>query len=192
MAENKDYNILFGSGELFIVPDGVDLEKDTEEEIESKLVLVGESSGEAGLIIENEFHDVRGGRNHGVLASFVTSEEIKFNAGLCTLDLKTMSQFLASNYSETVTERVLKLGGNYTIPINRLRFVHYKRLDGKRLILDMHKAMNKAGLELNFNAEEHSVFNLEFTLMKAKGKDNIVTITEEIGEATEPPTEPEE
>lgn len=180
MSQEKDYNILFGSGELFIVPDSIDLEEATEEGIEESLVLVGESSGEAGLIIENDFYDVKGGRSHGVLASFVTSETITFNAGIVTLDLEVLSQFLAGDFTETAKERVLKLGGDYTIPINRLRFVHYKKLDGKRLILDMHKAMNKAGLELNFNAEEASVFNLEFTLMKAKGKDNIVTITEEI------------
>lgn len=175
----EDYNILFGAGELFIVPEDIDLETAAEEEIEESLELVGESSGEAALIIENEFEKVRGGRGHQVLASIRTSEEIKFNAGIVTFELDKLSQFLAGKYTETEKERILKLGGNYTIPINRLRFVHYKQ-DGKRLIMDMHKAMNEAGLEMNFNAEEASVFNLEFTLMKAKSEDNIVTIIEEI------------
>src|SRR5699024_8037304 len=111
-----------------------------------------------------------------VLASIRVSEEIKFNAGIVTLELDKMSQFLAGDYSETEKEKVLKLGGDYTIPISRLRFVHYKQ-DGKRLILDMHKAINEAGLEMSFNAEEASVFELEFTLLQANGKDNIVTIT---------------
>lgn len=177
---DKDYNIIFGSGELFIVPDSVDLENDDEETIESALQLIGESNGEASLNLEPEFHDVRGGAGNHVLASFQISEEIVFNAGIVTLDLERLSDIMASDFKETETERILKLGGNYTIPVNRLRFVHYKKQDGKRLILDMHKAMNQAGLELSFNAEEESVFELEFTLMKAKNKDNIVTITEEI------------
>lgn len=179
MAE-KDHNILFGSGELFIVPEDIDLEEAEDEEIEDALILIGESNGEAGLILEQEFHDVKGGADHQVLASFRTSETIVFNAGIVTLDLENLSKVIASEYKESATERTLKLGGSYKIPVNRLRFVHTKQLDGKRLILDMHKAMNKAGLELNFQAEEESVFNFEFTLMKAKGKDNIVTITEEI------------
>lgn len=180
MTQEKESNILFGSGELFIVPDSIDLETADEEDIEESLVFVGESAGEASLIVEPEFYDVKGGKDHRVLASFITSEEIKFNAGIVTLDLDVLSQFVAGKFEETATERTLKLGGNYTIPINRLRFIHYKKQDGKRLILDMHKAINKAGFELNFSNESESVFNLEFTLMKAKGKDNIVTIIEEI------------
>lgn len=177
---SKEHNILFGSGELFIVPNSVDLETATEEEIESALELVGESSGEASLIVENEFHDVRGGRGHGVLASFRTSEEITFNAGIVTFDLDKISQFLAGEYEESVDKRTLKLGTNHSVPINRLRFVHTKQADGKRIILDMHRAQNRSGLEMNFNAEEESVFELEFSLQRAKDKDNILTITEEI------------
>src|SRR5690625_107319 len=122
----KDYNIIFGSGELFIVPDSVDLETDDEETIEAALELIGESNGEASLNLEPEFHDVRGGKGHHVLASFQTAEDITFNAGIVTLDLEKLSQIMASNYEETETERILKLGGSYTIPVNRLRFVHYK------------------------------------------------------------------
>lgn len=179
MSENKDYNIIFGSGELFVVPEGADADN------EDELLLIGESNGEAGLVIEPEFHSVRGGRGHHVLASFKTEEEITFNAGIVTLDLERMSDILASHYEEEDGKRILKLGGDYTIPINRLRFVHYKKQDGNRLIIDMYRAMNQAGLELNFNAEEESVFELEFTLLKAKNKDNIVTIIEEFDEDTE-------
>lgn len=180
MTKKDDYNIIFGSGELYIVPEGIDLEDDDEETIEEALQLIGESNGEASLNIEPEFHDVKGGRGHHVLASFQTNEEITFNAGIVTLDLERLGDIMASHFEENEKERILKLGGNYTIPVNRLRFVHYKKQDGKRLIIDMHRAMNKAGLELSFNAEEESVFELEFALMKAKNKDNIVTIVEEI------------
>lgn len=176
----KDHNILFGSGELFIVPDSIDLEEATEEDIEESLVLVGQSSGEAALILEQEFEKVRGGKGHHVLASFQTEQDIVFNAGIVTFELDKLSQFLPGEYSEDETKRTLKLGGDYTIPVNRLRFVHTKKQDGKRLILDMHKAQNEAGMEMNFNASEASVFNLEFSLQKAAGKDNIVTIIEEI------------
>lgn len=180
MSKNEDHNILFGSGELFIVPDDIDLEEATEEDIEESLVLVGKSSGEASLIIENEFENVRGGKGHHILATFRTEENITFNAGIITFEMDKISQFTAGNFTETESKRVWKLGGDYSIPINRLRFVHTKQVDGKRIILDMHKAMNQAGLEMNFNATEASVFELEFVLQKAAGKDNIVTIIEEI------------
>lgn len=177
---NKDYNIIFGSGELYIVDDGIDLENDDEETIEAGLTLIGESSGEAGLIIENEWHDVKGGRDHQVLASFKTSEQITFNAGIVTLNLENLARIVASKYEEMGDKRKLKLGGSYTVPVNALRFVHYKKQDGKRIIIDMYKAINKSGIELSFKAEEHSVFNFEFTLLKSKDKENVVTITEEI------------
>lgn len=180
MSNKDDYNILFGAGELFIVPDEIDLEEATEEEIEGALVLVGESSGEAALIIENEFENVRGGKGHQILGTFRTEENISFNAGIITFQMENISKFLAGKYSETETEKIWKLGGDYTVPVNRLRFVHTKQVDGKRIILDMHKAMNQAGLEMNFNATEASAFNLEFVLHKAKNRDNIVTIIEEI------------
>ena len=185
MAE-KDYNILFGTGELFLVDDDVDLANDDEKTIEAGLTLIGESSGEAGLIIENEFYDVRGGKDYHVLDSFQISEEITFNAGIATLNLENLGRVLASKYEETGGKRVLKLGGSYTIPANALRFVHTKKRDGGKIIIDMYKSMNKAGIELSFNAEEHSIFDFEFTLMKAKDKENIVTITETFGESTEP------
>lgn len=180
MSNEKGHNILFGTGDLFIVPEEIDLEEATEEEIEESLILVGESAGEASLILEQEFHDVRGGKDNQILASFRTEENITFNAGIVELHLENMSQFLPGEFSEQGDKKVLKLGGGYQIPVNRLRFVHYKKIDGKRLILDMHKAQNKAGLEMNFNNEEHSIFELEFTLQKSQNKDNIVTITEEI------------
>lgn len=173
--------ILFGTGELFVVPDSLDLEVATETEINDALVKVGESNGEAQLSVSYDFVDVRGGVGNQILKSFKTSETITFNAGFVTYDLNVISEFLAGNYGEDATEglRTFELGGEYSVPVKRLRFVHTKP-DGYRIIMDMHKAQNRSGLDWTFNSEQNSVFEFEFTLMKDTNKNNIVKITEEI------------
>jgi hypothetical protein len=181
MAEKQE--ILFGSGDIFIVSDTLDLQTATEAEIDAALVKVGESNGEATLNIAYEFVDVRGGKLNQLLKSFMSSESVNFNAGLITFDLKMISEFLAATFSEDTTagKRILGIGGVKNVPIKRLRFVHYKE-DGKRLIMDMHKAQNRTGLEWVFNSEEATPFSFEFTLFAdpTKTNGNIVTITEEI------------
>jgi hypothetical protein len=163
--------ILFGTGELFIV---------AEDETETK---VGESSGEATLNASNEFTDVRGGVKNQIIGSFMTSETVIFNAGIVTYDLKNISEFMAGYFSEDTTAgtRTLGIGGKRTVPIKRLRFVHTKE-DGKTITLEMHRAQNRSGLQWTFNAEEATAFDFEFTLLAdtTKSDGNIVTITEEI------------
>ncbi|WP_117161435.1 hypothetical protein [Paraliobacillus sp. X-1268] len=177
MADAQE--ILFGTGDLFVVPEEVDLEVDTQEVIDAALVKVGESSGEATLAVEYEFADVRGGTANQIMKSVMTSETISFSAGIVTYDLDKIGEFVAGEYSEDETERKLKLGGGFKVPVKRLRFVHTKD-DGKKIMMDMHKAQNRAGLEWIFNVEEQTNFEYEFTLMKDPNVDNIVTITEEI------------
>jgi hypothetical protein len=175
--------ILFGAGDIYIVPETLDLETATEAEITAALVKVGESNGEATLAIEYEFVDVRGGVGNQLLKSFMTSESVSFNAGIVTYDMKNISEFIAATYNEDTAggKRTLGIGGVKNVPIKRLRFVHTKE-DGKTITLDMHKAQNRNGLEWTFNNEEASVFEFEFTLFadKSKTNGNIVTITEEI------------
>ncbi|WP_158735152.1 hypothetical protein [Alteribacillus sp. YIM 98480] len=186
MAEEQ--SILFGAGEIFIVPDDIDVDSATDEEIEDALVKIGESSGEATLNYSGEFADVRGGKHNQILASFMTSESTNFNCGVVTFDLSKISEFLPGFYNEeedadgNVTERTLGLGGKTSVPVKQLRFVHEKRQDGKDIYVDMWKAQNRSGLEMTFSPEAESVFNMEFTLLAddSKSDGNIVRITEEL------------
>jgi hypothetical protein len=181
MAEKQE--ILFGTGELYIIPEGVDLATSTE----SDWLKVGESNGEAALNIEYEFVDVRGGVKNQILKSVMTSETVSFNAGVVTYDLNVVSKFMAGYYSEDTAlgKRTFGIGGNKTVPIQQLRFVHTKD-DGYKITMDMFKAQNRAGLEWTFNSEENTAFAFEFTLAAdpTKTNGNIVQITEEFAPVT--------
>jgi hypothetical protein len=186
MAEKQE--ILFGSGDLYIVTDdNFDVTNFTDEELENGAVKVGESSGEASLNIEYEFVDVRGGAKNQLLKSLMTSENVVFNGGLVTYDLKHISEFLAGYYSEDTTkgQRVLGIGGKTTVPVKKMLFIHTKE-DGKRLMMMMHKAQNQTGLEWVFNSEEATAFEFEFRLLAdtSKTNGNLVTIVEEVEPAT--------
>jgi hypothetical protein len=166
--------ILFGSGELFIVTDNAGVEVETK---------VGESSGEASLNVSYDFRDIRGGSKNQILKSMATSETVAFNCGILTYDLNSIKDFVAGYYAEDTTAgtRTLGIGGNLNVPVKQLRFVHTKE-DGKTITLDMYKAQNRAGLNWVFNPEEETVFGYEFTLLAdtAKTNGNIVQITEQI------------
>ncbi|UOQ47737.1 hypothetical protein MUN88_17035 [Gracilibacillus caseinilyticus] len=175
MAEEQE--ILFGTGDLFIVTEEDD-GSGTMVEVETK---IGLSNGEAALNIEYETVDVRGDKNNKLLKVFKTSENITFNAGIITYDLKEIGNFLDSKFTEDEVEgtRKLELGGDFKVNVNKLKFVHYKE-DGKTITMTMHKATNVAGLEWTFNNEEATSFPFEFRLMHDSEKNNTVEIVEEI------------
>ncbi|WBL16377.1 hypothetical protein [Sutcliffiella sp. NC1] len=182
MSNQEKQEILFGAGDIYIVPSQIDVDSATEEEIEASLIKIGESSGESTLNFTQNFVDVRGGALNQEIASFMTSEEATFNAGIVTFDLQKISAISSAYYSETDEKRVLGLGGQQTVPINHLRFVHTKRTDGMKLYLDMFRAQNRSGLQMTFNPESESVFNFEFKLLAdpKRNNGNIVRITEEV------------
>ncbi|MBE2914740.1 hypothetical protein HPJ92_01870 [Anoxybacillus flavithermus] len=171
--------ILLGSGDLFL---GVVDPNATEEEIEKALVKIGEISGGATLIYKPDFKEVRGGAKNNVLANFMTSESVTFKTGLCTFDLKNISRLNAANYTEDTKSgtRRVGIGGLRDVPINFLRFVHYKP-NNKRLIVNIFKAQNQNGFELNFDAEKETVLDMEFIALATDKKDgNLVEIIEEL------------
>jgi len=172
--------ILLGSGDLFL---GVVEPNATEAEIEAALVKIGEISGGATLTYKPTFKEVRGGAQNNILANFKTSEEVIFKTGLCTFYLQNISRLNAASYIEDTTagKRRIGIGGLRDVPINFLRFVHYKP-SGKRLIVNIFKAQNQKGFELNFDAEKETVLDMEFIAMAVPNKTdgNLVEIIEEI------------
>ncbi|WP_404443431.1 hypothetical protein LG307_14750 [Sutcliffiella horikoshii] len=175
--------ILFGAGTLYIIPDDIDIDNSLDELVKDALIKIGESSGEATLNVTQNFADVRGGALNQELGSFMTSEEVLFNAGICTFDMEKIAEVSAAYFNEDVTnsKRTLGIGGMRTVPIKQLRYVHTKRSDGKELYIDMFRAQNRSGLQMTFNPEAESVFNFEFKLLADPDKENgnIVRITEE-------------
>lgn len=179
-------NVLLGSGELFVldsvaVPDPVNA---TESDIDNNLIKIGEISGGATLTYSTEFKAVKGGKLNQEITRFLTNEEVIFKSGLLTWDMSNISKLLAVDYSEDGVNntRRIGIGGMSNVPINYMRFVHTKKEDGKDIKINMFKAQNQKGIELNFDPENETVIDLEFKLLadNARSNGNIVEIVEEI------------
>lgn len=179
MAEQT---VLLGSGSIYIA-EGIDASSATEAEIEAALVEVGQISEGASLTLESEYQEVRGGQKNQILEVFQTNESVTFSTGVCTWDLKKMSQFTSSAYSENEEngERRLGIGGLPMVKPSYLRFEHEKK-DGLKIKINMFKAQNQGGLQLNFNNEDATVQEYEFKMLadSTKQNGNLVEIIEEI------------
>jgi hypothetical protein len=177
---------LLGSGKLFLA-EGIDPSTATETEIEAALVEVGKIHEGASLTTESEFVVVRGGQRNQIIDTFQTNESVIFSSGIVTWDLSKIGAFTSSSYSEdtTVGERRLGIGGLPQVKPSYLRFEHEKK-DGYKIKINMFKAQNQAGLTINFNNEDPTVQEYEFTLLPedTKTDGNLVEIVEEIEPTT--------
>lgn len=177
----KEDNFLLGSGDLFI-GQVADPATATEEEIAEALENVGAISGGAILTYKPSFQEVKSA-NRGTLFTMLTEEEITFKSGLLTWDLANLEKLSAAHYSEDTTkgERRIGLGGLKQVPVNYLRFVH-KKVDGKKLTVNLFRAQNQSGFELTFDGEKETVLDAEFKALACPGKEqgNAVEIIEEI------------
>ncbi|MCK0470892.1 hypothetical protein [Halalkalibacter sp. APA_J-10(15)] len=181
MSEKKE-SILFGSGDIYVLPESVDLDTSTDAEIEAAMIKIGESSGEAQLTHTQEWHEVKGGAQNNAIAAFVTSEDVIFNGGICTFDFKAINEITATYYSEDETKRTMGIGGKLNVPVKQMLFVHTKRTDGKKIKLKMYRAQNRSGMQLTFSPESESVFNFEIKLLADPTRENgnVVKIEEEL------------
>ncbi|WP_407268969.1 hypothetical protein [Radiobacillus sp. PE A8.2] len=176
-------DILLGSGQLFL-GEIEDVETATESEIEAALEEVGHISSGAALSYSPEFYEVKGGELNQVIKTFLTNEEVTFTSGILTWNLKNIEKLVAASYSEDTEAgtRRIGIGGLKNVPMNYLRFVHTKQDTGKKLTVNIFKAQNQGGIELNFNPEEETVIDVEFKAIPAKGKadGNLVEIIDEV------------
>jgi hypothetical protein len=187
MATVKEDNILLGSGDLFLGQ--VTQENPTEQQITDSLVKVGLISGGAALNYTPTFHDVIAGNRKGVIASFLTQEQVTFTSGVLTWDLKNLSKLSAASFTddEAGGKRRIGIGGLSNVPVNYLRFVHTKP-DGKKLTVNIFKAQAQNGFEFAFNSEQETVLDIEFKALTALDKTdgNLVEIIEEVGAVVAP------
>lgn len=181
--------VLLGSGDLYLASIN-DVVNATEAEITNALVKVGEIQGEATLKYSPEFHEVRGGATNGVIANFLTKEDVTFSSGVLTWDLQNMEKLTAAYYSEDTTNNTKRIGigGKGSVPVNYLRFVHKKVQDGKNLTVNIFKAQNQNGFDLKFNPEKETVIDTEFKALAVLDKKDgtLVEIIEEVDQILVP------
>jgi hypothetical protein len=187
MATVKEDNIILGSGDLYLGQ--VTQANPTEQQITDSLVKVGLITGGASLNYTPTFHDVMAANRKGVIASFLTQEQVTFTSGVLTWDLKNLSRLSAASFTddELNGKRRVGIGGLSNVPVNYLRFVHTKP-DGKKLTVNIFKAQAQNGFEFAFNSEQETVLDIEFKALTALDKTdgNLVEIIEEVGAVVAP------
>lgn len=181
LTTNENTQVILGSGDLFLGT-VANVETATETEIEAALSHVGAISGGASLQYSPTFTDVKGGRNNGVVASFLTSEEVTFTSGILHFDLDNLGKINPAVVTTDVATntRRLGLGGVNALNINYLRFIHTKP-SGKKLTVNIFKAKNTNGFTLTFDPSKETIIDAQFkALATGKTNGNLVEIIEEL------------
>lgn len=167
--------VILGSGELYLGTVKADMT--TEEKIDAALENIGAIESGATLKYTPTFKEIETA-NRGVIAKFITKEEVVFNCGVMTWLLDNLARLAPATVTKEDDKKVLKIGGKGSIPVNYLRFEHIKP-DGKKLTVNIAKAVNNGGFEFTFDKENSTVINYEFSAL-AQEDGTLVEIIEEI------------
>ena len=173
----KSDPIILGSGELYL---GTieNIEEAEEETIAAALENIG--AIESGASVKyTPTTKVIESANRGIIAKFISKEEVTFNCGIMTWKLENLERLCPATVTKDVSKntKTLKIGKQGSLPVNYLRFVHTKA-DGKTLTVNIYKAVAEGGFELNFDAENPMSINHEFTAL-AKTDGTLIEIVEE-------------
>lgn len=157
--------IILGSGELYVgIAKDIQDPSQLSEEEEEKLVNIGAIESGANIDIANEYKEINT-MNRGMVLKLKTDTKIKFVTGVCTWEMKNISDFLTgSKFTETSTEKKMVIGKDDHTPVVYLRFVH-KKHDGGQLIVNMYKAQFDGDLNFVFDNENPLTINYEFAGM---------------------------
>lgn len=180
----KSDPIILGSGELYIglATDIANPAKLTPEE-EEKLKNIGAISSGANIDIGNEYVEIKT-MNRGTVLKLKTDTNVRFSTGVCTWEMKYISDFLTgSKFTETETERKMVIGHKDATPVVYLRFVHDKH-DGGQLIVNLYKAQFDGDFNFVFDNENPLTINYEFAGM-SDNSGNYVEIIETFAEEVE-------
>lgn len=174
---NDSNNYILGSGELYL---GTieNIETATEEQIATALENVGSIEKGASLSYKVSTKDIETA-NRGIIDKIITKEEVIFKTGVLSWKLDNLQRLAPATVTKDATKntKTLTIGGKGSIPVNYLRFVHTKK-DGKKLIVNIFKAMSEGGFEFEFDSEKPLSVNYEFTSL-AKRDGTLVEIIEE-------------
>jgi hypothetical protein len=156
--------IILGSGELYLgkvaSPDTA-----TEDVILTALKNVGAIESGASLTYKPTIKEIDSA-NRGVIARFVSKEEVNFKCGVMTWLVDNLALLSpASVTTEAITgTKTVKIGGKGSLPVNYLRFIHTKKTGGT-LTVNIMKAQNTSGFSLTFDNEKPTSVNYEFSAL---------------------------
>lgn len=184
MADNKGKKeIVLGDGELYMYKFTGENEIPADETIETEENNVGNTSGGTTISYEPEPYEVK--NQYGkTVKRVVTSEEVTFTSGLLDWDLEKV-KLLTTGETEIDEDKgthTLTLGGNNPMTNVLIRFVH-KKDDGKKIRFTMIGSAGN-GFEMEFNPEEETVVDAEFTAVEVV-KNFLASIEEEISTASD-------
>ncbi|MDN3956185.1 hypothetical protein [Sporolactobacillus laevolacticus] len=163
-----DYNvqasdpIMLGMGELYL-GQVVNPKTATEDTIIAALKNIGVIDSGASLEYAPDIQEIKGGNRLGVLARWITSEDVTFKTGIMTFVLENLAAIAPGSLTVdgTTGQKTFKIGGKNVLPVNYLRFVHHKK-DGGDLIYNIYNAQVTKGFSMNFDPDKATVIDVEF------------------------------
>ncbi|MFT8316656.1 MAG: hypothetical protein ABF651_00115 [Sporolactobacillus sp.] len=191
-----DYNVqasepvMLGMGELYLGK--VDNpESATDDTIIPALKQIGVIDSGASLEYAPDITEIKGGNRLGVLARWITSEDVTFKTGIMTWVIDNLAAITPGTLTTdgSTGTKTLKIGGKTQLPVNYLRFIHHKD-DGGDLIYNMYRSQVTKGFSMNFDPDKATVVDVEFhslagTTAAAQADGTILEIVE-----TFPPVTP--
>lgn len=163
-----DYNVQasdpinLGMGELYlgVVPNPKTATEDT---IIPLLKNVGVIDSGASIEYSPDIAEIKGGNRLGVLARWITNEDVTFKSGIMTWVIDNLAAIMPGTLTTdgTTGQKTLKIGGKTTLPVNYLRFIHHKK-DGGDLIYNIYNAQVTKGFSMNFDSDKATVIDVEF------------------------------
>lgn len=165
--------VLLGMGELYVGA-VANPKTATDDTIIPLLKHVGVIDSGASIEYAPDITEVKGGNRVGVLARFITSEDVTFKCGVMTWIIENMAAILPSTLTTdgTTGTKTLKIGGKTNLPVNYLRFIHHKK-DGGDLIYNIYNANVTKGFSANFDPDKSTVIDLEFHSLAGSSTEDI-------------------
>lgn len=171
--------ILFGTGELYLGKIEGDVKTATEPEIQAALVNVGAIESGATFTYKPDIYNVES-HNRGLLAQFITKEEVTFKVGIIRWNLDNLAKVTPGLVGSNSATKKIKGGGIKVLPVNYLRYV-VEKPDGKKLTLNIFKASSTDGFALAFGDQETKQ-DLTFTALSTGASEgNLFEIIDEVG-----------
>jgi len=159
--------ILIGSGELYVCKykDIVDPALLTEAE-EAKLINIGAIKEDAVIKVSKEFTEVKS-TNRGLVKKLCKETNVKLTAGVITFIMENIAKFLyGSTYTVDDVKKTKKMiiGSKDTSPECYIRFINIDKTTGKKLIVNIYKAIFDGEQEFTFG-EDATAINYEFSAL---------------------------
>lgn len=159
-------DILLGSGRIFAGKVEGTGEK-TIENLKKELTELGNIRSGCTLTYEPETLEVRGGQRNQLLKTFIIKEDITLNTGVCEWDINSLSILAPATVKKEVGKVTYKIGGQGSLAINTVLFIHEKD-DGGEIQVLISQAQSVDGFEFEFLNEDSMTVGYNFKAIAGK------------------------